>query len=166
MMKEKQNVQKLINKAFVTLMENDKYLLQNDVNERSLTHRLAIYLERYFAVYFSEYHNYSVDCEYNRKGSIPKELFCLIDTVKTDDTKGKTVYPDIIIHQRGDSPCVNLIVIEAKKNDNLDSNLEAHDLKKLQEYQKELKYRYAYFVVFPSKDDVEDYDLSSSIKQI
>ena len=47
-----------------------------------------------------------------------KKLPCLRRArTNTDDTRGNTVYPDIIVHTRG-SPgkCGNLLVIEAKRN--------------------------------------------------
>jgi hypothetical protein len=93
--------------------------LPPDVNERSLTHRLAVHLERSLAERGSDL---SVDCEYNRSGGSPKRLQHLIESfAKTAtpeelvrDTKGRTVFPDIVVHKRGtDGP--NVIVIEAKR---------------------------------------------------
>jgi hypothetical protein len=111
-----------------SLLENDWRLVKQDVNERSITAKLATYLTPLFAA-----HGYEVDCEYNRvemckKGS--KQLDYLVDntdysfseTKDSDDypakdSDGKTVYPDIIVHHRGRTePADNLLVVEAKKH--------------------------------------------------
>jgi len=52
-------IQEKLNRAIETLVEYDKFLLAADVNERSITHQLALYLEDEFA-------DYDIDCEYNR----------------------------------------------------------------------------------------------------
>ena len=44
----------------------DYYLLEKDVNERSITHKLAGYLQKHLSEHFDEH--YDVDCEYNRNG--------------------------------------------------------------------------------------------------
>src|SRR5271165_7265202 len=49
------------------LFEPDAYLLQVDANERSITHRLALYLTPHFP-------DWDIDCEYNRCGDLPKRL--------------------------------------------------------------------------------------------
>jgi hypothetical protein len=41
------------------LMEFDDFLLEKDVNERSITHKLAEYMQQ-------EFKDWDVDCEYNR----------------------------------------------------------------------------------------------------
>jgi len=45
--------------AISCLLEIDSYLLEIDVNERTITHRLAMYLQE-------EFEDWDVDCEYNR----------------------------------------------------------------------------------------------------
>ncbi len=49
-----------IKNGYRKFLKNDSYLLQVDANERSITHRFAIYLE-------DEFPDYNVDCEYNRE---------------------------------------------------------------------------------------------------
>ena len=39
--------------------KNTEFLLEKNLNERTITHKLANYFEKYFS-------NYDVDCEYNR----------------------------------------------------------------------------------------------------
>lgn len=48
-------------------MANDRYLLENNLNERAITHKLA----EYYQLLFREW---NVDCEYNRNLGKPKEL--------------------------------------------------------------------------------------------
>ena len=138
------DIRKLIERAYKMLIEKDGYLLKVDANERSITHRLAIHLESVFP-------GYNVDCEYNRNGIDPKILINFKKEINSDDTSGKTVYPDIIIHHRGEK--CNFIVIEAKKISNRDDS----DKEKLVIYKKELSYKYAYFVRFPIGEDFKNY---------
>ena len=138
------DVRKLIERAYKMLIEKDGYLLKVDANERSITHRLAIHLESVFP-------GYNVDCEYNRDGVEPKILKEFNKKIDSDDTCGTTVYPDIIIHHRGENG--NFIVIEAKKISNRDDS----DKEKLAIYKKELSYKYAYFVRFPIGEDFNNY---------
>ena len=140
----REDVRRLIESAYQKLIEKDGYLLKVDANERSITHRLAIYLEAKFP-------EYDVDCEYNRNGIDPKKLNGFKDKVDPDDTNAVTVFPDIIIHRRGKSE--NIIVIEAKKTSNRDNS----DKEKLVIYKKELSYKHAYYVKFPIGEDFKNY---------
>lgn len=106
-----------------------------DINERSLTHRLAFHLES--SGFFT---GYSVDCEYNRRG---------IDT-KTDNS-GNSIFPDIIVHVRGQSDS-NLIIIEAKKYN--DPPSEKQDAKeKLSSEKRRDGYHHAFLVIFPERQN-------------
>jgi hypothetical protein len=53
--------------AVQVLLDRDAYLLQADVNERTMTPRFAIYVEAAFP-------GWDLDCEYNRDGHDPKEI--------------------------------------------------------------------------------------------
>jgi hypothetical protein len=112
----------------------DAYLLCQGLNERTISHRLALYLT-------SEFPEWDVDCEYNRSGGQPKTLRLPAGRVSWEDTNAKTVFPDIIVHRRGlDGP--NLLVIKMKK-----SGLPAgFDHQKLKAYKSGHKYQYAVFV--------------------
>ena len=130
----------ILTQACDMLIKHDSYLLEIQVNERSLTHRLAVYLESLFP----EWH---VDCEYNRNWkNIPKIIYT-DDTVRVDDDKWKTAYPDIIIHKRGANN-ENLVVIEAKKDSKEDDDSVNYDRKKLEAYKKDYSYNYAFFIDF------------------
>jgi len=86
----------------------ETHLLEKDLGERTLTHRLAVHVEKQFP-------GWEVDCDYNRLGErtlrLPKGTI-----ISTDDHFGKSVYPDIVVHQR-DIPN-NLLAIEVRKASN------------------------------------------------
>ena len=117
-------------KAISEFLLKECFLLKHDINERSITHKLAEYIQKYFS-------DYNVDCEYNRmpnerdernnngearKEFISKALKLYPSQTCSYDDKGTTVYPDIIIHKRGSNKS-NLIVIEAKKKANVTKKL-------------------------------------------
>lgn len=114
-----------IENALREFFRKDACLLSLKVNERSITHKLAEYLQRQFA-------DLDVDCEYNRHGIEKKELSFALGTTATDCEHAKTVYPDIIVHKRGRDSS-NKLVIEVKKStgDNV-----THDKKKLRVFTK------------------------------
>src|ERR1700723_2264146 len=86
----------------------EDFLFEKDLGERALTHRLAVYLERQFP-------GWQVDCDYDRLGErtlrMPKGSI-----VSTDDHLGKSVYPDIVVHQRAIPE--NLLAVEVRKASN------------------------------------------------
>jgi hypothetical protein len=124
-------------KALKTLEKRDSLLLTLDANERSITHKLAEYLQQ-------EFPNMNVDCEYNRDHDHVKRLYGLGScTTRMDDTNARTVFPDIIIHKRNSSE--NLLVLEIKKQNNPEGP--ENDFEKLKAYMVELGYRYAAFVM-------------------
>lgn len=127
---ELEEVKKRVEEAVHLLYEKDKYLLEFDSSERSITHRLGLYLQDLFK-------DWDVDCEYNRYGHDPKNLPSSVPI-----SGKRRVYPDIIIHRRGfEGP--NLLVIEAKKSRRLDKG---QDLKKLRGYKQTLNYVFAAFL--------------------
>ena len=148
----RENVRNIIEIAYKRLIENDRYLLEVDANERSITHRLAIYLEELFL-------GYDVDCEYNRDGIDSKKLKEFKEKVESDYNGETNVYPDIIVHHRGEKE--NLIVIEAKKT----SSSDFLDKEKLRIYKKELHYQFAYFVRFPVGDEFKN-DKNFSVQNL
>jgi hypothetical protein len=100
-----------LNKLVSALREfyaHEKFLLEKDVGERALTHRLAVHIEKQFS-------GWEVDCDYDRLGDrtlrLPRGSI-----VSTDDHLGKSIYPDIVVHQR-DIPN-NLLAVEVRKASN------------------------------------------------
>ena len=131
------NIERRLRKCLEELVKTDRELLDNDVNERSITHKLAEHIQR-------EFKGWHVDCEYNRKGQMPKTLQAkYFAGVCADDVHARTVYPDIIIHHRGVPD--NLVAIEVKKRSNPDG-LEM-DRAKLAGFREEYGYRNTALVV-------------------
>jgi hypothetical protein len=97
-----------LNKVVSALGEfyaREAFLLEHDLGERALTHRLAVHLEKQFS-------GWQVDCDYDRLGErtlrLPHGTI-----VSTDDHLAKSIYPDIVVHQR-EIPN-NLLAIEVRK---------------------------------------------------
>lgn len=112
----------IFEKAKNEFLEKEKTIIKNDTNERTLTQRLAFYLELQLRKNI-KYENYSVDCEYNRKEEDIKRLKFGKNTDK------KEIYPDIIIHQRKIKK--NLIAIEMKKTTSRNTD-KIKDIEKLE----------------------------------
>src|SRR6202795_1894606 len=97
-----------LDKVVIALREfyaQETFLFEKDLGERTLTHRLAVHLERQFS-------GWQVDCDYDRLGErtlrLPHGTI-----VSTDDHLAKSIYPDIVVHQR-EIPN-NLLAIEVRK---------------------------------------------------
>jgi hypothetical protein len=136
-------VKKAIENAWTDLLREDYQLLMKDVNERSITHKFAEHLK-------SQFPTWHIDCEYNRDGIDPKKVQIESRTISSDDDKAETVYPDIIVHERGKTN--NLLAIEAKK-DKESSDRETldaieRDKNKLIAYKKDLRYEFGLFLMF------------------
>lgn len=123
-----------VNSAIDTLFQNDSFLLENDVNERSISHKFAEYLQKQFP-------DWNVDCEYDKKGDATKRL-AGIDQYRNSEST--IVYPDIIIHNRNTEN--NLLVIEIKSK-NLDFTCDIEKLKLFTSV-KDYKYDFGLFVKF------------------
>jgi hypothetical protein len=111
-----------LERACQRLLDLDAELFRFDVNERTITQRLSLYLQ-------SEFPDYAVDCEYNRNMDETKRLPVPVTTIQSNDIKGVTVFPDIVVHRRGSHES-NLLALEAKKNAP-DGAVAEHDAKKL-----------------------------------
>ncbi len=144
-----EEIEKKVNLALDTFYETDKYFIDNDLHERSMTHKLANYLEKLF-------NGYDVDCEYNKNISESKKIHDIEYKIQKirEDTKYEhkdsiAVFPDIIIHKRG-SKSDNLLVIEVKKDNaikNYKTKLEEVDILKLKAYTSEgLNYKYGIYI--------------------
>ena len=97
-------LEKLV-RALREFYARETHLLDKDLGERVLTHRLAVHIEHQFA-------GWDVDCDYNRLAErrlkLPKGSI-----VSTDDDSGKSVFPDIVVHHRAVPE--NLLAIELRK---------------------------------------------------
>ena len=160
-----EKIEELLKKACEKLKAEDSYLLKNDLSERSIVFRFALYLSDEFKAL-----KYNVDCEYNRlpvskQGkfilSLANKLENLNQLSETERKKlfenpmsdnpliSKKVFPDIIVHERGNNER-NLLIIECKKSSNPEVKDREYDKFKLGRYLKsdELKYLYGVFIEF------------------
>jgi hypothetical protein len=129
-------------------------LLERDLGERTLTHRLAVHLERQFA-------GWDVDCDYNRLGErrlhLPKGSI-----VSTDDDVGKSVYPDIVVHRRVVPE--NLFAIEVRKTANHQPpEHDRHKLRALTDPHLWFAYRAGIYLVLGRKSVVSDIYVGGAI---
>ena len=145
------DLDKKLKEALECLLDNDSYLLKKDLNERSISHRLAMYLQQMFD-------GWDVDCEYNKDHDVTKKLVNFPKQIPSDDTNAKTVYPDIIIHHRGTTD--NLLVIEMKKTTNNDRH--DNDKQKLNAF-KEEGLRYCHAVALKLRTGCEDYGIEELV---
>ena len=92
-------------KAIEAFYAREGLLFDKDLGERTLTHRLAVQLEKQFE-------GWEVDCDYNRLG---ERLLKLPhgSIVSTDDELGKSIFPDIVVHRRAVPD--NLLAVEVRK---------------------------------------------------
>jgi hypothetical protein len=139
-----EEVQQAVISALERVIDEDTDLLRFDVNERSIFHRLRMYLQEAVS------DPWDVDVEYNRIGEDDDVTKRLPEEILQDERQG-TVYPDVIIHQRG-SEDDNLLVIEAKKSENPSDG----DRQKIRSYMQHLDYDYALFVKFDTGQDFEE----------
>lgn len=112
-----------LDKVVTALQEfyaQETFLFEKDLGERTLTHRLAVQIERQFP-------GWQVDCNYDRLGERTLRL-PPGSVISTDDHLGKSIYPDIVVHQRQTPRC--LLAIEVRKASN--HQPVEHDRRKLQ----------------------------------
>lgn len=160
----KEDVKKRLCAALDILNKEDFYLLCEDLHERTIAHKLAEHLQRVFP-------EYNVDCEYNKNidsaaMSRNKRLTMLKEKyeelkkkliVSEDEYIPVSVYPDIIIHERGKNS-KNLLVIEMKNSTRIISKTKDFDILKLESFTDQtengtLKYTYGVFLVLKTGKD-------------
>ena len=134
------------------LVKNEQPLFTRDINERTLTHKFAMYLQ---AEVDSWGEAWDVDCEFNRSIAQPKDMKTLDlparlahklgEVTPVDDVHARTVFPDVIVHRRG--TVENLLVVEVKKTTASPKDIDFDWKHKLPEYAKTLKYQAAVFLL-------------------
>ncbi len=131
---EPEEVKRRVEEALRMLAENDQYLLENDLGERCIASRLAMYLQQ-------EFPEYSVNVEYNRDGVVPKRLQLPEDCANSRNKNGEAlVVPDVIVHRRGhDGP--NILVLELKKTTNPERR-GTRDRERVRAFRAELRYSF------------------------
>lgn len=112
--------------AVKRVISKDSDLFNFEVNERTVTQRLALYLEQAFEPFGL---GLKADCEYNRMWGESGEgeynltkKYPQLSGIKpsVEDSDGVTVFPDVIVHLRG-KQFANVLVIEAKRNAPVDA---------------------------------------------
>ena len=117
----------IMKKSLDKLYANDKYLIIRRVSERDIVHRFAHYFENYMQD--TDIESYNVDCEYNRNGYEIKQV------------NGKYVYPDFIVHKRGNNEN-NLLIIEFKTWWNSDNGADINKILWMMNPQLKFQYKY------------------------
>ncbi len=125
-------ITQIVNLAIERFLQNDLGLLYDDVHERTISSKIAMYLQPHF-------NGYNVDPEYNREGHRIKTL------------NGEKIYPDIIVHIRNKK--VNLLIMEIKKDIHPEKliNKDRNRLKKMTINQK-YQYRLGVLIIFCVKN--------------
>lgn len=150
-------------KCLSKLIKRDYFLLINNLNERSISHRLALYLSFAFK-------NFDVDCEYN--GNVDasngrKYIYILkeradelnLKTTRCDsEITARDIYPDIIVHRRGlNGSDNNLLVIEIKKSSSqVSGDWDAEKLRRFTspEYGNSFEYLFGAFIEFQVGNEI------------
>jgi hypothetical protein len=151
------------------LYKKDFHLIQHNLSERSISHRLALYLTEKFVKL-----NLDVDCEYNgdienAKDNYRKRIEMLTSDLKkighkvnnSEELQSLAVYPDIIIHKRGENK-QNSLIIEIKKEFKGRTIDEKFDRKKLSNYTSDyhgnhLKYLLGVYIEFDTLTSEKSY---------
>lgn len=148
-----QKTRENFDKALENLIEHDYQLLQRNLSERSIAHKLAFYLTSLFA----EYH---VDCEYNgdidseglRKIlDIPREVMEELAVRSINENDTYNIFPDIIIHKR-ETNQKNHLVVEMKKKNSY-HKLKEYDFIKLKAFTKQYRYNLGIFLELKTGDE-------------
>lgn len=158
------DVKQKVSEAITKIFERDLYLLTHDLNERTIAHKYAIYLQEQFS-------EYDVDCEYNKNvdDDRNKKLIYIVekeyreinrikrafsaDIIEDDiEYMALSIFPDIIVHKRGEN-LKNHLIVEIKKSTNTNLQEKAFDLKKLECYTDKLRhnklaYEFGVFIEF------------------
>lgn len=127
--------------ALAKVLAQDFELLEDATGERSIAHRLAVYLEQ-------DFEGWHVDCEFNRQGEegsrgtkrVSPDVPHLPESRAGQGTADVT--PDIIVHWRRKPR--NLLAVEVKPADSADLE---RDRAKLRRYLTEPHLRYAFAVL-------------------
>ena len=128
----------LVNSAIDQIVQNDSVLLDLNVTERSLSHRLAHYMALSEAIQPP----LTVDCEYNRHFGNPKRLRLPHRKALDRDIRATTVFPDILVHERNTNENNNIVLELKKPGENI-----AYDEIKLRAFREELWYAHAAHVI-------------------
>ena len=145
-----------IQNALNTFYKNDSFLIENNLCEKCLVHRLAIYLEN------ERFPGYFIDCEYNKsllnEKSVPKIA---------SNPNGNFI--DIIITKRDDNYKHDLICFEIKRWNNYHGRKK--DIENLEILTKgdRFGYGYGFYIVLgkaKEKTKIEVYRRGNKIEEL
>lgn len=133
---EREDVLRRLEAALDRLVRQDAYLLTNNLGERCIAARLAMYIQAEFPE-----PDVDVDVEYNRDSDAPKRLGLRNECTMSRDKHGESlVAPDVIVHRRGpEGP--NILVLEIKKTANPVAR--DCDLARIHAFRKQYEYQFA-----------------------
>jgi hypothetical protein len=169
---ERREIMDIFCNALDKLLERDRYLLEHDIHERSIAHRLAVYLEEFCSPF-----DVDVDCEYdgnvnrdNDKKYIQalrdrlEELGRLTKREQENDLQifPRMVYPDIIMHKLGSNQ--NHCIIELKTTTRRNIIPIEYDYLKLESYTSnqngnDLNYTLGVFLMLNTSDNIGAYEI-------
>jgi len=116
-------LERITEDALKEFLRKDSILLELDVREEAISHRVAFYLEqaleknKYDLSFDSEtIESLVTDCEYDKYRDVKKVLSGLIEKYPQKPTE--EIRPDIVLHKRNSD--INLVVIEIKKKKSCD----------------------------------------------
>ncbi|CAE6909106.1 hypothetical protein ACOMICROBIO_LKFPLAJE_01938 [Vibrio sp. B1FIG11] len=102
------NLRRVIYPALEEFFEREKSSIINDVSERNLCSRLAMYFEKQLSIH--QINGYYADAEYNRKQEGQ------VKTIISDEFEIVSITCDLIMHSRGEIVAKdNLIALEMAK---------------------------------------------------
>jgi hypothetical protein len=111
----------------------DTKLFEAKASEWTITHRIAVYLEKHFK-------GWNIDCEYNKVG---------LDGATKHNAEGAYKRPDIIIHHRGMTQKEhNLLVIEVKIQNTDEDDNKLRDFTSPPGQDREFQYQYGLALSF------------------
>ena len=147
-------IEQIVNECIDELIQNDLCLLQNDVSERAITHKIAVYLQ-------DRIPNLNVDCEYNRNFELGRFVSKRLAIPKFNGKKTIRTYPDIIAHHRMTND-ENLLVIEVKKgNSKVSHDLDQEKLRAFTDKSNNYNFMYGVFIlIYTGKRKRKDPELT------
>lgn len=151
-------LQKKLKTGLTMLFENDFHLISEDLNERTISQRLAYYLQGLFS-------DYNVDCEYNGNifhESKRKKIYRITGNQKTEfKISEHSVFPDIIVHKRKKNEG-NLLIIEMKKSTNRNIKFDIEKVKYYTDPDRNTDYPYdfgCFLIIHTKKPNIKKADI-------
>ena len=136
-----QEIGKKLRICIVILYKNDLLLIKNNVGERSISHKLAEYLQVQFL-------DWNVDCGYYRMYHQIKVLEGIHEC--SEQRAIDRIFPDIIVQERNTDK--NLALIEIKTN--VADYCDIKKFEKLTSTKGKLSYKFGYFIRFSKEREM------------